>query len=89
MTAWRRTDGVLSDVVDGRAVLIGPDGREVITLNKVGSDLWDWLVRPQSDAELVDRVVEQFDGVDPVTAAKDVGAFLAQLEEAGLAVQDR
>jgi hypothetical protein len=80
---------VLSDVVDGRAVLIGPGGQEVISLNRVGSLVWDWLDRPRSDAELVDLVVEQFPAVERPAATKDVAAFLAELAGAGLAARDR
>ena len=80
---------MLSDVVDGRAVLIGPGGREVVTLNKVGSVVWDWLSGPRSETELVDLVVERFAGVDRPAAANDVAAFLAELASAGLAIHDR
>ena len=86
MTEWRRGTGVLSDVVDGRAVLIGPGGQEVITLNGVGSAVWDWLATPSTAEELAGKVVDRFADVDQATASRDVSAFLHELAEAGLAI---
>lgn len=34
----KRSDEVLFEVIDGTAVLVDPDGRELFTLNRVGSD---------------------------------------------------
>ena len=87
MTAWRRQDGVLSDVVDGRAVLIGRGGQEVITLNQVGSLVWEWMDTPRTDQDLAAMLAQRFSGLSETTAGKDVGAFLAELVAAGLVVE--
>jgi hypothetical protein len=43
LVRYRRADGILHQVVDGRAMLISPAGDEVLTLNGTGSAVWDAL----------------------------------------------
>ena len=43
--AYRRADGVLSEILEGRAMLVAPDGTELITLNPTGTAVWDALGR--------------------------------------------
>lgn len=38
--AIARADGVLEDTVDGKAVLIGPAGTQIVELNALGSVVW-------------------------------------------------
>jgi hypothetical protein len=40
---YRRVDGVLHQIVDGRAMLIPPAGDGVLVLNRTGSAVWDAL----------------------------------------------
>ena len=79
---------MLCDVVEGRAVLIGPEGDEVITLNRVGSLVWDWLATPATADQLTDQLLGRVPGLDRATAARDVGSFLGELHSARLAAED-
>ena len=83
---YRRVDGVLHQVVDGRAMLIPPAGDEVIVLNPTGSAVWDAL----SEAGDVESLTVTLQGAHPSVAAdairSDVTTFLAELEGAGLVV---
>jgi hypothetical protein len=83
---YRRVEGVLHQVVDGRAMLIPPAGDEVIVLNPTGSAVWDAL----SEAGDVESLTVTLQGAHPSGAAaairSDVTTFLAELEGAGLVV---
>jgi hypothetical protein len=83
---YRRVDGVLHQVVDGRAMLIPPAGNEVLVLNGTGSAVWDAL----ADGGDVDSLTLTLQGahptVEPDAIRGDVTKFLAELETAGLVV---
>ena len=83
---YRRAQGVLHQVVDGRAMLISPTGDEVIVLNPTGSAVWDAL----ADGGDVEALTGRLHGAHPSVAADairgDVTKFLAELEDAGLVV---
>ena len=83
---YRRVQGVLHQVVDGRAMLIPPAGDEVIVLNPTGSAVWDAL----SEGGDVETLTETLQDAHPAVAAdairSDVTTFLAELEGAGLVV---
>ena len=38
-----RREGVLAEVLDDRAMLVAPDGTELITLNPTGTAVWESL----------------------------------------------
>jgi hypothetical protein len=83
---YRRVDGVLHQVVDGRAMLISPAGDEVLVLNRTGSAVWDALDAGGD----VDSLTATLHGAHPTVEADairgDVTTFLAELEAAGLVV---
>ncbi len=54
----------------------------LFTLNEVGTFLWSRLDGTRSPDDLVREVLVRFD-VDEARARVDLGAFLAQLREAG------
>jgi hypothetical protein len=87
VATYRRADGVLSEVIDGRAVVVEPSGSEVLTLNTVGTVVWEALVDVSDDAALVHRVHQRFPDVPAERVAADVGGFLAELTEAGIVVR--
>jgi hypothetical protein len=45
---YRRADGVVSEVLDGCAMLVAPDGTELITLDPTGIVVWDALEESRS-----------------------------------------
>jgi len=83
---YRRAEGALHQVVDGRAMLIAPAGGEVIVLNATGTGVWDAL----ADGGDVDALVRALGTAHPSvatdTVTADVRAFDAELESAGLVV---
>lgn len=82
-----RAEGVLDDVVDGRAVLIGSAGTHVVELNAVGSLVWNGLDGKRDVADLVELVRSALDDQDTVPAAQietDVVTFLDKLKKLDL-----
>ena len=80
----RRAPGVTSEVVDGQAVLIAPAGKEVITLNPVGTLVWGALESPRALDEVVDQLLPQFADVERQQLVEDVLAFVDELRESEL-----
>jgi hypothetical protein len=84
--AWGRADGVLFEVVDGRAVLLQTSGRELITLNQVGSMVWSALDGVREIPQLAADLAERFDAVPVDVLEADITAFLDQLVALDLVV---
>jgi len=80
----RRKPGVTSETVDGEAVLIGPDAKEVIAVNAVGTLVWEALASPRDTDDLVDELLGTFDDVGRDELQRDVRGFLSELREADL-----
>jgi coenzyme PQQ synthesis protein D (PqqD) len=81
----RRADHVIWEVTGARAVLLDPDGTELITLNPVGTLVWDAIDGRSPDA-IADLLHPQFEGVTREQLAIDVRAFLDDLEQLGVIV---
>jgi len=71
-------------VVDGQAVLIAPAGKEVITLNPVGTLVWGALESPRALDEVVDQLLPQFADVERQQLVEDMLAFVDELRESEL-----
>lgn len=83
----RRADEVLFEIVDGTAVLVDPHGRELFTLNPVGSLVWEALGDHGEPAALADHLHGRFEGVERDRLERDIATFLSELREAGLVVE--
>ena len=81
----RRADHVIWEVTGSRAVLLDPDGTELITLNPVGTLVWDAIDGLPPDA-ITDLLLPRFEGVTREQFATDVRTFLDELEELGVIV---
>jgi hypothetical protein len=79
-----RSPSVTYEVVDGRAVLVDPEGRELLTLNHVGTVVWEASDGTKDEQQLIDVVSERFAEVDRSQIERDVHAFLAELRSSGL-----
>jgi hypothetical protein len=81
--ALRRTDDVVSRVLDGEAVLL--DLREGIYfgLNEVGTRIWELLGEGATVAELRAKIFEEFD-VEEAVASADLVELLDELLDRGL-----
>lgn len=72
------------ETIDGQAVVIDPEGRELITLNEVGTQVWEYLDGQRKVADLVDELSGNFEGVSREQFEADVVAYLEELGDAGL-----
>ena len=83
---FQRAEGILEEEVDGRCVLVTPDGVELLTLNETGTILWRRLAEPATADELAGRLAESFD-VDVGVLAQDAAAFVDELRAASVVVE--
>jgi len=83
MTRYERADGAAAAEVDGEVVVLSPSDLRYHALNESAAAIWDLLEQPAVVADLVDRLVEQFD-VDRSECETDVQAHLDELVELGL-----
>lgn len=86
--AYRRADGVLSEILEGRAMLVAADGTELITLNPTGTAVWDALDDLGDPAAIASRLHETRPDVALDVLETDVRSFLSELEEAALVVAE-
>ena len=84
----RRSQDVLFELFEDRAVLLDPTGAELLTLNPVGTLVWQALDETDGVSSLADRLLPQFHGVTREQLEKDIEAFLAELQDLGLVVGD-
>jgi hypothetical protein len=66
------------------AVVLGPAGDDVVTLEGTGAALWDLLVSPCSADEVVEALVLEFGAAERARIERDVPPFLARLEQLGV-----
>ena len=81
--SWTRSPQVVYEVVDGQAVLVDPAGRELLTLNGVGTVVWEALDGSDA-ATLAAALIDRFDGVTVEELTVDIAAFLDEIAGAGL-----
>ena len=81
-----RADDVIFEVTGGRAVLLDGAGAELITLNPVGTVVWQALDGRRSPAALADDLHASFSGVRLDQLTTDITAFVAELRALGLVV---
>jgi len=65
-------------VVEGKTVLISVDRSEVIVLNEVATEIWNFLEKQKTDEEIVEYLTDSFD-CDEETARKDLSEFIQRL----------
>ena len=82
--AVRRSPNVIHETVDERAMLVSPDGSELLSLNAVGTLVWDLLGTPGDAEDLAARLHPQFEDVPRDELEQDIRQFLDNLLEEGL-----
>lgn len=55
----------------------------MITLNEIGAEIWNMLPEVKDDAEIVKRILDDYD-IDEATATADVAEFLGHIRELGI-----
>jgi hypothetical protein len=83
---YRRSDEVVFEIAGNRAVLLAADGRELITLNPVGTIVWELLARPCDLGTLTQSLRDVFPEVSASTLEVDADRFLASLVASNLVV---
>jgi Coenzyme PQQ synthesis protein D (PqqD) len=88
-TVLRRRSDVRYRQIEGEAVVIRQSSAEVLVLNEVGASVLDLADGEHDVRAWIDALSEVYD-TDPAVLARDVLAFAAEMEEAGLleAVED-
>ena len=84
MRGPRRADGAYFELVDDKAVIVDPEGRELVTLNRVGTAVWEALDGERDEGSIVDELAGRFPGVARRQLEGDVNSFLAELDTARL-----
>jgi Coenzyme PQQ synthesis protein D (PqqD) len=85
-TVWvpRRAAGVNYEIIEGRAVVIDPNGKELVTLNEVGTMIWEHLDGERDVPVLVDELLPRFDGVTREQFDRDLRGYLDELRDVGI-----
>jgi len=86
--SYRRADGVVYEVVDGKAMLVDRAGMELLTLNTVGTLVWSALPERGDPAVMARHLVTEFEDVTQEELEGDISGFLDELAELGLVVND-
>ena len=85
---FRRSDQVVFEVTGDRAVLLDPTGKELITLNPVGTVVWQLLDEPRDAGEVAAALGAAFPDVPLAKLEEDADRFLAELAASDLVVGD-
>ena len=81
-----RAPDVTFELVDGRVVLVDPSGTELITLNPVGSVVWQALDGERDIRSLAADLHVTFAGVTAERLERDLRSYLSELAALGLVV---
>ncbi len=80
----KRSARVTYEIVDDQAILIDGEGRELITLNPVGTLVWVALDGTVTEQGLVEILASRFPEVERSRLAADIDTFLSELRELDL-----
>ena len=83
----RRSPQVTYDVLDGRAVLVHPEVVQMLTLNQVGTLVWQQLDGEMGPHELTAALLPLLKGVSAEQLEADIANFLAGLARDRLVVE--
>jgi len=83
---FRRASGVVYDELDGHAVLLDRNAVRMMTLNPVGTLVWQLLDEDRTCAELATLLLPKVRGVTAEQLELDVAAFLDELTDAGVVI---
>jgi len=80
MLTYRRHLHVPWREIENKTVLVSVKENEVIVLNKVGTEIWQFIKHERKINEIVNHILSLFDS-DKKTVKKDVESFLKDLQE--------
>lgn len=76
------------EVTGDRAVLLDPSGKELVTLNPVGTVVWQLLDEPRDAGDVAAALHAAFPDVPMAKLEDDAKRFLAELAASDLVVDD-
>lgn len=79
----RQIDDIVTSDIDNEKVMMSIEKGQYFGLEPVGSRIWEMIEQPVTVTSLVDQLLTGFD-IDRETCERDVLAFLAELDEAGI-----
>jgi hypothetical protein len=79
-TIISRSPSVVTAEIDGEVVMMSIEQGQYFGLDDIGSDIWKRLDSPCAFADLIDRLVADYDA-DRENIAADVRALLATMAE--------
>ena len=85
---FRRVSSALHDIVEGQAVVVDGPSQQIVTLNEVGSLIWEELDQPRSLDDLVTVCSSQYPDVSTATLATDIEEFLRSAQAQRLITAD-
>jgi hypothetical protein len=83
---FRQAPGVIHDELHGHTVLLDRGAVKMLTLNPVGTLVWQLLDDDRTCTELVTLVLPKVQGVTAEQLELDVTSFLDELVRAGVVV---
>ena len=83
---FRRASGVIYEELDGHAVLLDRNAVRMVTLNPVGTLVWQLLDDDRTSAELVALLRPRVRGATVDELERDVASFLDELVEVGVVI---
>jgi hypothetical protein len=87
--SYRRPHNVEESKVGDRVVLYHCDSREAVVLNPTGSWLWQLLATSQTKPTLAEQLQSRFPSLKDEQAMSDTSAFLDDLLEHGMLVEEK
>ena len=72
--------------MQGETVLFNPQTKKFCVLNETAAFLWDQLDQPRTEAELRERLLAEFDGVNESLADQDVRTTLKQFTDLDITI---
>jgi hypothetical protein len=88
MELYVRSDAVVSRIIAGETLIVPiskgvGDLASIYSLNQVATTIWDTISHPRSKSEIVQVIAREFEA-ESAQIERDVEAFLAEMESAGL-----
>lgn len=81
--AWKQNPEMITRTIDGQAVILAPQEGLVLTLNEVGTLIWEMAEGSSTQEDILAAICREFE-VGSEQAMSDIEEFAATLEKKGL-----
>ncbi|WEK54946.1 MAG: PqqD family protein [Candidatus Cohnella colombiensis] len=83
-TMYLKNEKIEAMEMDGQLLLLNPDCLSVTKVNEVGGFIWSYLNESVTIDYLEQRILQQYEGIEPIQVEQDVRRFLDHLIRIGL-----